>query len=144
MLPLSHSPASLEANDHGSDNQMNLSATAATFFPSTPSPSSAGPNLYDMEQQRRQELLARKAAIASRKKQVAPVAASSAKEPKDVEMADTIPTKTVEDFLKSIGPTETPAKARLLHVQARLSAVLLPSRMPWMWMRSYQDCLLIP
>lgn len=58
-----------------------------------------------MEQQRRQELLARKAAIASRKKQVAPVAASAAKEQKDVEALDTVPTKTVEDFLKSIGPT---------------------------------------
>jgi hypothetical protein len=74
-------------------------------------------SLHDMEQQRRQELLARKAAIASRKsKQLLATSdlavssfPSSAPDPlitstlnQDVEM--TVPSETVDDFLKSIGP----------------------------------------
>ncbi|KAG5648354.1 hypothetical protein DXG03_004926 [Asterophora parasitica] len=79
-------------------------------------------NLHDMEQQRRQELLARKAAIASRKSKPAPpltgpsslpsIIASSSPTPstsQDIEMA--VPTETVEDFLKTIGPPTSPAKS---------------------------------
>ncbi|KAG6857166.1 hypothetical protein H0H87_008736 [Tephrocybe sp. NHM501043] len=71
--------------------------------------------LHDMEQQRRQELMARKAAIASKKsKQLlpstpasprstpAPSLPSSSKEDADMNV------DTVEDFLKTIGPSSTP------------------------------------
>lgn len=69
-------------------------------------------NLHDMERQRRQELLARKAVQASRRnKPAAPPSetdsiASSAQLDKDtdVEMASFVPSETVEDFLNSIGP----------------------------------------
>ncbi|KAI0916831.1 hypothetical protein AcW2_007118 [Taiwanofungus camphoratus] len=98
-----------------------LSVSAPTFVPSHTSPSitpsSADPSLLDMEQQRRQELLARKAVLASRKlKQQAsssslggsPVATPFTPvvtETKDVGMTTKIvPTKTVDDFLKSIEP----------------------------------------
>ncbi|TFY60168.1 hypothetical protein EVJ58_g5315 [Rhodofomes roseus] len=107
-----NSVAKLSANGQSSSSQTTLSATANTFIPVTAASSSTGPNLFDMEQQRRQELLARKAAIASRKKQQvallssAPVgnATVATTESQDVEMADATPTKTVDDFLKSIGP----------------------------------------
>ncbi|GLB38374.1 hypothetical protein LshimejAT787_0502390 [Lyophyllum shimeji] len=76
-------------------------------------------NLHDMEQQRRQELLARKAVIASRKSKQAAAAAVSALSSgalssastsapgsrQDVEMA--VPSETVDDFLKTIGPSPT-------------------------------------
>ncbi|KAH9936663.1 uncharacterized protein B0H18DRAFT_328875 [Fomitopsis serialis] len=103
--------ANPQTNGQASSSQTALSATAAAFVPGIPGSSSAGPNLFDMEQQRRQELLARKAAIASRKKQAAPSTSTSgvnpidvAKELKDVEMADALPANTVDDFLKSIDP----------------------------------------
>ena len=96
----SHYVLHVDVNGQGS-----LSATAATFVPSAASSSTAAPNLVDMEQQRRQELLARKAVIASRKKQAAPAATSAAQEPRSAEAVDTVPTKTVDDFLKSIGST---------------------------------------
>lgn len=57
-------------------------------------------NLHDMERQRRQELLARKAVQASRKSKNAPSSDSL----QDVEMS-TVPTETVDDFLNSIEPT---------------------------------------
>lgn len=85
-------------------------------------------NLHDMEQQRRQELLARKAAIASRKSKqpiissdpsvssfpsssdpsisnVRSQAFPSESSPTHVQSAElTVPSETVDDFLKSIGP----------------------------------------
>ena len=81
---------------------------------------SGSPSLHDIEQQRRRELLARKAVMASRKgKRLQTPAprtpspqstnASSANTPfKDIEMAtaDTTPAATVDDFLNSIGPTQ--------------------------------------
>jgi len=81
---------------------------------------SGSPSLLDIEKQRRRELLARKAVIASRKgKRLQTPAlrtpspqstnASSATTPfKDIEMAtaDTTPAATVDDFLNSIGPTQ--------------------------------------
>ena len=90
-----------------------LSATATPFVPSAtlsaiPMRSSdSPPSLIDMEQQRRQELLARKAVLASRKKQVAS-ASASAPTPTTVgprpesKQAVAIPA-AVDDFLKSIG-----------------------------------------
>lgn len=81
---------------------------------------SGSPSLHDIEQQRRRELLARKAVMASRKgkppRTPAPrtpspqsTNASSANTPfKDIEMAsaDVTPAATVDDFLNSIGPTQ--------------------------------------
>ena len=81
---------------------------------------SGSPSLLDIEKQRRRELLARKAVIASRKgKRLQTPAprtpspqstnASSGNTPfKDIEMAtaDTTPVATVDDFLNSIGPTQ--------------------------------------
>ena len=83
-------------------------------------PVSDSPSLLDIEQQRRRELLARKAVIASRKgKQPQTSAldtpsprstgASSVNTPfKDIEMtsAEVTPAATVDDFLNSIGPSE--------------------------------------
>ncbi|KAG5652884.1 hypothetical protein H0H81_003247 [Sphagnurus paluster] len=71
-------------------------------------------NLHDMEQQRRQELLARKAAIASKKSKQSqvsmassisldPVASSSPSNTYDPEPV--VATEIVEDFLKTIGPS---------------------------------------
>jgi len=84
-------------------------------------PVSGSPSLLDIEQQRRRELLARKAVIASRKgKQPHTPAlrtpspqstnASSVNTPfKDVEMtsAEIAPAATVDDFLNSIGPNQS-------------------------------------
>lgn len=81
--------------------------------PSTPVVSAS---LHDMERQRRQELLARKAVQASRKLKTTPsteslgasasTSAISPTEPRDgdIEMAPPVPTETVDDFLNSIGP----------------------------------------
>jgi len=80
---------------------------------------SGSPSLHDIEQQRRRELLARKAVMASRKgKRLQTPAprtpspqstnASSGNTPfKDIEMAsaDVTPAATVDAFLNSIGPT---------------------------------------
>ncbi|EED82371.1 predicted protein [Postia placenta Mad-698-R] len=98
-----------------------LSAAATPFVPGN----APTPNLLDMEQQRRQELLARKAVLASRKARQQALVSSSAStsstatpampapaEPQDVKMdVDPIPTKTVEDFLKTIGPSTETSKA---------------------------------
>ena len=82
---------------------------------------SGSPSLHDIEQQRRRELLARKAVMASRKGKRLQTPAprtpspqstngSSANTPfKDIEMATTDITQaaTVDDFLNSIGPTQS-------------------------------------
>jgi hypothetical protein len=90
----------------GSGSTATPSATLATL---------SAADLHDIEQQRRQELLARKAVLASRKlKQAARNAASESSAPPppssittDVEMASVVPTETVEDFLKSINTAQT-------------------------------------
>ncbi|KAI0632426.1 hypothetical protein C8Q77DRAFT_1060166 [Trametes polyzona] len=91
-----------------------LSASATPFFPAgveTPvsAPSSSGTNLHDMEQQRRQELLARKAVLASRKsKRKAGTFDPPARPPPKADNrsaakeARTVPTDVVDDFLQSI------------------------------------------
>ncbi|KIP02889.1 hypothetical protein PHLGIDRAFT_122053 [Phlebiopsis gigantea 11061_1 CR5-6] len=86
-----------------------LSAAAASFVPSAtlsaiPMQSAdSPPSLIDMEQQRRQELLARKAVLASRKKQVA----SESMPPSTGARPESKPTvaipAAVDDFLNSIG-----------------------------------------
>lgn len=116
-------PAAPQGTTSGVDGTP-LSATAAPFVPSAtlsaipmqsddaPTP----PSLIDMEQQRRQELLARKAVLASRKKLgIATASSSSVAPPKDVK--DTTPTPTiapatVDDFLKSIGPVSGSAASK--------------------------------
>ncbi|KAF8158080.1 hypothetical protein B0H34DRAFT_440537 [Crassisporium funariophilum] len=79
----------------------------------TSSDSPSNTDLHDMERQRRQELMARKAVQASRKmKQVnstdsnstALTNESSGADQDDVSATSTIPSETVDDFLKSIGP----------------------------------------
>ncbi|KAH9851530.1 hypothetical protein C2E23DRAFT_732716 [Lenzites betulinus] len=99
------------------DDTRSLSATAAPFIPASSEPvppnmvSSSNTSLHDMEQQRRQELLARKAVLASRKlKQKVAASSISSSRPaefssvKDVPM---VPTKVVDDFLQSIEPVTT-------------------------------------
>jgi hypothetical protein len=72
-------------------------------------------NLHDIEQQRRQELLARKAVQASRRsKQASARVATDTNAPpptppaalvdQDIEMVSVVPSNTVDDFLKSISP----------------------------------------
>ncbi|KAG1751183.1 hypothetical protein EDB19DRAFT_1628580 [Suillus lakei] len=69
--------------------------------PSAPD-SSSSHSLHMIEQQRRQELLARKAAFASRKAKQSDSPGGSSSRDTDVEMSYVAPTETVEDFLKSI------------------------------------------
>ncbi|KAJ7695646.1 hypothetical protein B0H17DRAFT_1054987 [Mycena rosella] len=81
--------------------------------PTSQQPSATG-SLHDMERQRRQELLARKAVQASRKIKPPSDASSTASssympadqsgvQDQDVEMAPAVATEAVDDFLKSIG-----------------------------------------
>ncbi|TBU27144.1 hypothetical protein BD311DRAFT_845701 [Dichomitus squalens] len=88
-----------------------LSAAAAPFVPSTSNANESAalsPSLSDMEQQRKAELLARKAVLASRK--LRPQKSSSVSLPSTSPVVSTsstidiVPTKTVDDFLKSIEP----------------------------------------
>jgi hypothetical protein len=114
---------------------------ATTATETLPTPHSN--NLHDMEQQRRQELLARKAVIASRKsKMLASVKAFSNTDPAmasppetpdsqmvdnpDVEMA--VPTETVDDFLKSIepNPEATSIAGQLAHMDSHIQEQRMP------------------
>ena len=86
-----------------------LSATATPFVPGTSNGNGSSPSLSDMEQQRKAELFARKAAQASRKSRpqkssslVSPLSAESGASSNGTSQA--VPTKTVDDFLNSIGP----------------------------------------
>ena len=102
---------------HSVQNALTIPPTRTELRPMPTEPSQSAVNsLHDMEQQRRQELLARKAAIASRKSKQLPTSSDpSASSPLSSSdpSADTqdrgselpIPTETVEDFLKSIGPS---------------------------------------
>lgn len=100
------------------DRQADIPSGSTSIAPSISV--SGSPSLLDIEQQRRRELLARKAVIASRNgKQPQTSAprtpsprstnASSVNTPfKDVEMAsaEITPTATVDDFLNTIGPNQ--------------------------------------
>ncbi|KAG6890600.1 hypothetical protein C0995_006576 [Termitomyces sp. Mi166 len=76
-------------------------------------------DLHDMEQQRRQELMARRAAIASKKSRNMPastmsspsgVSSSSASLPlNNSKQSHDMNVDSVEDFLKTIGPSSTPS-----------------------------------
>ncbi|KAG2361498.1 hypothetical protein BDR07DRAFT_43541 [Suillus spraguei] len=71
--------------------------------PTSPSAADSSPShsLHMIEQQRRQELLARKAVFASRKAKQPDSPGGSSRD-RDAEMSYVAPTETVEDFLKSI------------------------------------------
>ncbi|CDO68252.1 hypothetical protein BN946_scf184842.g15 [Trametes cinnabarina] len=109
-----HQPASQPESSSDSAVPMArpLSANAPSFVPAAADvsgPSSA--SLHDMEQQRRQELLARKAVLASRrlKKGPPPVASPSQTIDKPgfthgVATIEVVPPKVVDDFLQSIEP----------------------------------------
>ena len=60
-------------------------------------------SLLAIEQQRRQELLARKAAIASRKARQDPLSFATPIRDRDIDMG-AVPAQSVDDFLKSIDP----------------------------------------
>ncbi|EIW59093.1 uncharacterized protein TRAVEDRAFT_46404 [Trametes versicolor FP-101664 SS1] len=91
-----------------------LSAEAPPFVSSasesaiTSVASSSGTNLHDMEQQRRQELLARKAVLASRKSKKKAMPSAVTASPFDggsnSKASSLVPTKMVDDFLQSIEP----------------------------------------
>ena len=102
------------------------SASGSTLPPPARTSSSPsippGLSLHDIEQQRRQELLARKAVQASRKSKTAVVEGAPASSPRkmaakaesidqDVEMSSDIPEVSVEDFLKSLGH-DSPERGR--------------------------------
>ncbi|KAI0357433.1 hypothetical protein OH77DRAFT_1398850 [Trametes cingulata] len=105
---------STEVSSLASSAPRSLSATAVPFIPSgsdatsSSAASSASVTLNDMEQQRRQELLARKAVLASRKSKQKGTASSphtaaghsTAKEDRTA----AVPPKLVDDFLQSIEP----------------------------------------
>ncbi|KAJ7819385.1 hypothetical protein B0H14DRAFT_2836664 [Mycena olivaceomarginata] len=99
-----------------------------TSSPPLPSPenqhSAAPGSLHDMERQRRQELLARKAVQASRKIKPPSDASSTASsshapadqsgvQDQDVEMAPAAATEAVDDFLKSIGEKSVTPEASI-------------------------------
>jgi hypothetical protein len=110
----------------------------------------ANTNLHEIEQQRKQELIARKAVQASRKTKantvnVAGPSSSSSSSPsvvsppvvdpslKDIDMASLVPAASVDDFLKSIGPVHAEygtGKADSPSVIAVMQAQNL-----WKWMR---------
>ncbi|OCH90903.1 hypothetical protein OBBRIDRAFT_792815 [Obba rivulosa] len=131
----------------GAAGPSSLSAAAPVFTPSSPSAaeqSPSGPSLSDMELQRRQELLARKAILASRRVKQQALGSSSTPtdeagplapakmDPTDVAMAIAedvpIPTKTVDDFLKTIEPVSSkekrPAPSTLSFIPADLSGAM--------------------
>ncbi|KAI0328887.1 hypothetical protein GY45DRAFT_941144 [Cubamyces sp. BRFM 1775] len=107
-----------------------LSATATPFVPAAPESNMpvASPSrttLHDMEQQRKQELLARKAVLASRKSKqkamgsastTAPLSRAVEPTPSAASQAtkNSVPTEIVDDFLQSIDPvasTESSARS---------------------------------
>ncbi|KAI1794896.1 hypothetical protein LXA43DRAFT_883078 [Ganoderma leucocontextum] len=105
-------PSSIPPQPQQTDSTPSLSATAAPFVPNTSNGNGSVPSLTDMEQQRKAELLARKAVLASRKPR--PQKSSSRVSPPsggpvalDSSASQVVPTKTVDDFLNSIGPVRS-------------------------------------
>ncbi|KAJ7600714.1 hypothetical protein C8J56DRAFT_911077 [Mycena floridula] len=95
--PLPERPNPLEEESSTTTTQVAASST---------SQNSITGSLHDMERQRRQELLARKAVQASRKAKPSNLSAdipSDSYRDQDVEMTSVVPTELVDDFLNSIG-----------------------------------------
>ncbi|KII90973.1 hypothetical protein PLICRDRAFT_52645 [Plicaturopsis crispa FD-325 SS-3] len=126
---LADSPSSSRILRHPSlpsrpvDTPVSPTSSLPTPGMSHPSPVSPptldrNPSLHDMEQQRRRELLARKAVQASRKQRAGTAsdgnavagpssitpASSFSDAQHDIAMASLVPNETVDDFLNSIGP----------------------------------------
>ena len=109
-------PPSLPENNRTIDTAVEITQRATTpplGPPNTSWDSPSNTDLHDMERQRRQELLARKAVQASRRlKQSTSMetpssisqSVSSSSDKQDPSMAAVIPTEVIEDFLNSIGP----------------------------------------
>ncbi|CAL1712720.1 unnamed protein product [Somion occarium] len=111
--PQGHSPTLPRSPTSG------LSANATPFAPGA-SPRVDEASLLDMEQQRRQELLARKAVLASRRKTASSAPESASTASLDPETMKSLPRilqraqstssavakETVDDFLNSIGPVK--------------------------------------
>ncbi|KAH6907992.1 hypothetical protein BKA70DRAFT_288814 [Coprinopsis sp. MPI-PUGE-AT-0042] len=76
------------------------SSTTSTSAPPTPQPQD---DLSDMERQRKQELIARKAVLASRKRKTVPPAAPQP--PSTRKASPVVHEAIVDDFLKTITPT---------------------------------------
>jgi hypothetical protein len=96
-----------------------LSATAAAFVPTATlsaipmhSSDSPPPSLIDMEQQRRQELLARKAVLASRKKLVGTGSVKTQPTTENEPVPPPVATAAVDDFLNSIGSVNGDAASK--------------------------------
>lgn len=123
--PLAVDPTAVEVTEPSHSRRLSVSLPSPVVSSPAPTPVNTGlsppetpqisatSSLHDIERQRRQELLARKAVQASRRQKHSLAASSDpstqaepAEQPtsEDVEMAAVIPTATVEDFLKSIGP----------------------------------------
>ncbi|KAI8978795.1 hypothetical protein BD414DRAFT_421433 [Trametes punicea] len=124
-LPPRPVPQTEEASPSlAADVSCTLSATAQPFVPAasdtgTATSSTSVTSLHDIEQQRKQELLARKAVLASRKTR--PKASTSTtiasrtvdrSDPSGDQPSDcSVPPKVVEDFLQSIEPTASTASS---------------------------------
>ena len=101
-------PANIPPLHQQTDFTSSLSASAPPFVPNATGGNGSTPSLTDMEQQRKAELLARKAVLASRKsrprKSTSAVSPPSVSFPSSSSASQAVPTKTVDDFLNSIGP----------------------------------------
>ncbi|KDR82920.1 hypothetical protein GALMADRAFT_858991 [Galerina marginata CBS 339.88] len=114
-----------EKQRHGSiDSDMSAMMDASTKETTPPIPvslpivdSPSNSDLHDMERQRRQELMARKAAVQASRKLKQPISGgnsldisypqdSMSVDQVDVPVGPAVPTETVEDFLKSLGPVQ--------------------------------------
>ncbi|KAF8895336.1 hypothetical protein BD779DRAFT_719071 [Infundibulicybe gibba] len=118
-------PASLllSHTDVPSSQDQNQGTTPTIDSASTQERSALGPteSLHDMENRRRQELLARKAVQASRKSRGSDTSSTAGPSnppprlptvpPQDIEMNSIVPTEAVEDFLNSIGSAPSGSKA---------------------------------
>ncbi|KAM5539515.1 hypothetical protein V8D89_006967 [Ganoderma adspersum] len=109
-------PANIPPQHQQTDSTASsLSATAPPFVPNASNGNDSTPSLTDMEQQRKAELLARKAVMASRKSRPRK-STSAASSPSAGPVASgggasqAVPTNTVDDFLNSIGPVGSSSK----------------------------------
>lgn len=115
-------------------SQASATTLSVQVNPTAQAPVLTTESLHDMERQRKQELMARRAVQASRKlRQSAALdlppttsppfaAAANIHSSQDVEMASLVPADTVEDFLNSIGPvpeTESGGKSSSTTPNAR-------------------------
>ena len=138
LVPLPTAPIvppspSAPSRPRQTESVSSLSAKAAPFVPGTSNANestTSSPSLADIEQQRKAELLARKAVLASRK--LRPQKSSSTSQLPAGPVASTssvaeVPTKTVDDFLNSIEPV-TPSSLGAATSTSRSTSSKPPSR----------------